>query len=135
VGEYFFWYRLTRLVPNKIQRAVKRFYVCVYRLLLLYPFNGPFSVTTQMIWCQKSKTILVKTILVLLEQETVSGSGVSWAISANLHFAQTYNHASIPPLSFYRPDAVPAAQPTAPKALQTDMCRKQNISCLHLQFV
>jgi len=26
---------------------------------------------------------------------------------------QTDNHASIPPLSFYRPDALPAAQPTA----------------------
>jgi len=28
---------------------------------------------------------------------------------------QTDNHASIPPLSFYRPDTLPAAQPTAPK--------------------
>jgi len=26
---------------------------------------------------------------------------------------QTDNHASTPPLSFYRPDALPAAQPTA----------------------
>jgi len=28
---------------------------------------------------------------------------------------QTDNHASTPPLSFYRPDALPAAQPIAPK--------------------
>jgi len=28
---------------------------------------------------------------------------------------QTANHASTPPLSFYRPDALPAAQPAAPK--------------------
>ena len=28
---------------------------------------------------------------------------------------QTDNHASIPPLSFYRPDALPAAQPTVSK--------------------
>jgi len=28
---------------------------------------------------------------------------------------QTDNHASAPPLSFYRPDALPAAQPTASK--------------------
>ena len=28
---------------------------------------------------------------------------------------QTDNHASNPPLSFYRPDALPAAQPTASK--------------------
>jgi len=30
---------------------------------------------------------------------------------------QTDNHASTPPLSFYRPDALPAAQPTASKHL------------------
>jgi len=29
------------------------------------------------------------------------------------NLTQTHNHASIPPLSFYRPDALPAAQPTA----------------------
>jgi len=28
---------------------------------------------------------------------------------------QTDNHASTPPLCFYRPDAIPAAQPTASK--------------------
>jgi len=28
---------------------------------------------------------------------------------------QTHNHASIPPVSFYRPDAFPAAQPSASK--------------------
>jgi len=28
---------------------------------------------------------------------------------------QTDNHAGTPPLSFYRPDALPAAQPTASK--------------------
>jgi len=31
---------------------------------------------------------------------------------------QTDNHAGIPPLSFYRPDALPAAQPTMSKALK-----------------
>jgi len=33
---------------------------------------------------------------------------------ASLHLAPD-NHASTPPLSFYRPDALPAAQPTASK--------------------
>jgi len=31
---------------------------------------------------------------------------------------QTDNHASTPPLSFYKPDALPAAQPTASKHLR-----------------
>jgi len=40
-----------------------------------HPFNGPFSGTTQVSQYHKGKTNLV-----LLKQETVSGSGISWAI-------------------------------------------------------
>jgi len=45
------------------------------------PFNGPFSTTTRVGRYQKGKTNLDFT-----EQETVSGSGISWAY-ANLHLA------------------------------------------------
>ena len=38
-------------------------------------FNGPFPVTTQVSRYQKGKPIWI-----LLKQETVSGSGISWAI-------------------------------------------------------
>jgi len=41
-----------------------------------------------------------KTNLDLLEQEIVSGSGISWTY-ANLHLAPDINHANIPPLSFF----------------------------------
>ena len=40
-----------------------------------HPFNGPFSGTTQVGRYQKGNTNLD-----LLKQETVSGSGISWAI-------------------------------------------------------
>jgi len=40
-----------------------------------HPFNGPLSGTTQLSWYQKGKTNRI-----LLKQETVSGSGISWAI-------------------------------------------------------
>jgi len=40
-----------------------------------HTFNGPFSKTTQVSWYQKGKPIWI-----LLKRETVSGSGVSWAI-------------------------------------------------------
>jgi len=40
-----------------------------------HPFNGPFSGTTQVSRYQK-----VKPIWILLKQETVSGSGISWAV-------------------------------------------------------
>ena len=40
-----------------------------------HPFNGPLSGTTQVSRYQKGKPIWV-----LLKQETVSGSGISWAV-------------------------------------------------------
>ena len=41
-----------------------------------------------------------KTNLDLLEQEIVSGSGITWAICKICTLTQTHNHASISPLSF-----------------------------------
>ena len=46
-----------------------------------HPFNGPFSMTTRVSRYQKGKPIWI-----LLKQETVSGSGISWAY-ASLHLA------------------------------------------------
>ena len=57
----------------------------------------------------------VKPIWILLKQETVSGSSISWATCRSApHSRQTTTpapHHSV----FYRPDALPAAQPTASK--------------------
>jgi len=56
-----------------------------------------------------------KTIWILLKQKTVSGSGISWAIcksaSRSRQITMPAPHHSV----FYRPDALPATQPTAPK--------------------
>ena len=48
---------------------------CIYIHTYIHPFNGPFSGTTQVSRYQKGKTNLD-----FLKQETVSGSGISWAI-------------------------------------------------------
>jgi len=74
------------------------------------PFNGPFSGTTQVSWYQK-----VKPMWILLKQETVSGSGISWAMCkyaprSRQIIMPAYHHSV-----FYRPDALPAAQPTVSK--------------------
>jgi len=69
------------------------------------------SRTTQVSRYQKGKTNL--DLLSLLEQEIVSGNGIRWAIckSAPRHIQTTTpaSHHSV----FYRPNALPAAQPTA----------------------
>ena len=57
----------------------------------------------------------VKTIWILLKQETVSGSGISWAICKSAPCSRQIitpaPHRSV----FYRPDALPVAQPTVSK--------------------
>jgi len=55
-----------------------------------------------------------KPIWILLKQETVSGSGISWAICK---YAPSCWQITMPTShhSFYRPDALLATQPTVPK--------------------
>ena len=57
----------------------------------------------------------VKPIWILLKKETVSGSGISWvtckSASRSRQTGTPAPHHSV----FYRPDALPAAQPTASK--------------------
>jgi len=85
-------------------------------LLLLQPFYGPLDC----VWDypgephQKGKIRKVKN-LDLLEQEIVSGIGISWGICkcapCPRHITMPASHHSV----FYRPDALLAAQPTASK--------------------
>ena len=64
---------------------------------------------------RRAGTRKAKPIWILLKQETVSGSGISWAICKSAPSSRQtttpVSHHSI----FYRPDALPAAQPTASK--------------------
>jgi len=49
------------------------------------------------------------------EQETVSGSGISWAICKSAPRCRQITTPAPHHSGFYRPDALPAAQPTASK--------------------
>jgi len=69
-----------------------------------YPFNGPFSGTRK-----------VKPIWILLKQETVSSSGISWVICKSAPRSRQITTPAPHHSVFYRPDAIPAAQPTASK--------------------
>jgi len=75
-----------------------------------HPFNGPFSGTTRVGRYQKGKPIWT-----LLEQETVSGSSISWAICKSAPRSRQITTPAPHHWVFYRPDALPAAQPTASK--------------------
>jgi len=74
-------------------------------------FNGLFSGTTWVSRHQKGKPFWI-----LLKQEMMGGSGISWAICKSFaphsrHITMPVPHHSI----FYGPDALPDAQPTVPK--------------------
>jgi len=77
-----------------------------------HPFNGPFSGITQVSRYQKGKTNLDFT--------EARESEWQWHQLGHMQVCtllQTDNHASTPPLSFYRPDALPAAQAELNKLL------------------
>jgi len=73
-------------------------------------FNGPFSGTTRVSQYQKGKTNLGFTEARKSEWQWHQLGYMKVCTSL-----QTDNHDSTTPLSFYRPDAFPAAQPTASK--------------------
>ena len=57
----------------------------------------------------------VNPIWILLEQETVGGSGISWAICKSAPRSRQITTPAPHHSVFYRPDALPATQPTASK--------------------
>jgi len=73
------------------------------------PFNGPLSKTTQVSQYQKGKTSL----------DFTEARDSEWQWHQHMQVCtsllQTDYHASNPLLIFYRPDALPAGQPTASK--------------------
>jgi len=86
------------------------YYWLTRTLQLLQPFNGLFSRSTWVGRYQKGKT--------KLDFTGARDSEWQWHQLGHMQVCtslRTDNHASTPPLCFYRPDALPAAQPTASK--------------------
>ena len=73
-----------------------------------------------------ASTRKVKSIWILLKQETVSGSGISWDICKSAcTLLQTDNHASTPPLCFLQAGC-PSCRPTnSVKALKAQATKTQ----------
>ena len=69
-----------------------------------HPFNGHFSGTTRVSWYQKGKPIWI-----LLKQETVSSSGISWAICKSAPRSRQTTTPAPHHSVFYRPDALSAS--------------------------
>jgi len=96
---------------SRKDKARSLFGISTLCILHTHPFNGPLSRTTQVSRYQKGKTDLDFT--------EARDSEWQWQQLGHMQVCtslQTDNHASTPPLSFfYRPDALPATQPTVLK--------------------
>ena len=86
---------------------------CFSRSKLLHTFNGPFLGFQGLpTWAVTRK---VKPIWILMKQETVSGSGISWDICKSAPRSRQITMPAPHHSVFYRPDALPVAQPTVSK--------------------
>jgi len=86
-------------------------------LVLLHPFYSSLDFVRDY-----PGELVPEPIWILLKQETVSGSGIRWAICKSAprprQITMSASHHSI----FYRPDALPATQPTASKHWRQRHC-------------
>jgi len=79
----------------------------------------------------------VKPIWILLKQETVSGSGLSWAMCKSAPRCRQTTMPAPHHSVFYRPDALPAAKPTVSMHWRQEHWRlhKYNTICPVLLFI
>jgi len=102
----FFWYQPTRVVPDQLPLNG-----CVCACVVhTHTFNGPLSGTTRVSRYQKAK--------INLDFTEARDSEWQWHQLGHMQVCtllQRDNHANTSPLSFYWPDSLPAAQPTASK--------------------
>jgi len=69
----------------------------------------------------------VKPIWILVKQETVSGRGISWTICKSAPRSRQITMPAPHHSVFYRPDALPAAQPTASKHWRPVSTKKERL--------
>jgi len=106
------WTTCLRLLPDSAAAGISTRDHWVTVLLLQQPFYDSWTVsrTTWVSQYQKGKTNLD-----LLEQEIVSGCGISWAIRKYAPLPRQITMPASHHSVFYRLDALSAAQPTVSK--------------------
>ena len=102
--------RRSRLVSLRYSRCTVSVIIVALSHTHTHPFNGPLPGTARVSRYQKGKTSLDST--------EARDSEWQWHQLGHMQVCtslQTDSHASTPPLSFFRPDALPDGQPTASK--------------------
>ena len=120
---------LLAVSDSQLKRSVRDVLTRISQFYLLHThthtFNGPLSGTTRVSQYQKGKTNLDFT--------EARDSEWQWHQLGHMQVStslQTDNHASTPPLKvFYRPDALPATQPTVSKHWRLPARESTDVSC------
>jgi len=101
----------------------------LFRTQHTHPFNGPFCGTTRVSRYQKGKT--VKPIWILLKQETVSDSGISWIICKSAPLSRQITM-PVPQHSVFLQAGCPSCHPTnSVKALKAKALKDTNRIHMH----
>jgi len=98
-----------------------------------HPFNGPFPGLPRWAGTRKVRSIWillpkVKSVWILQKQVTVSDSGISWAICKSAPRSRQITTPAPGHSVFYRPDALPAAQPTVSKHWRDEWMNGEKIN-------
>jgi len=102
-----FWYRAYPGCPEK--EAIKR-------VVVVPPPHTHTCLTTLFPGLPRwAGTRKVKPMWIILKQETASGSGISWAICMSATRSRQITTPAPHHSVFYKPDALPVAQPTVSK--------------------
>jgi len=105
--------------------CLSRMQVILQHKLLLLPFYGLLSGTTQVSQYQKDKPFWI-----VLKQTWWNGSGISWIMWKSFALCATHCITQF----FYRPDALPATQPTVLKALKARLQYKVTVKNPRWQY-
>jgi len=81
-----------------------------FKIDIISWYNSPLSRTTLVSWYLKGKTNLDFT-----EARDITGTGIIWAIRKSAPHSRQITTPAPHHSVFYRPDALPAAQPTVSK--------------------
>jgi len=113
--------------------------VCLHVCPQTYLWNYTQTHTHLMALCSGLRgwagTRKVKPILILLKQETESGSGISWAICTSAHRSRQITMPAPHHSVFYGPDALPVAQVSKHWNYPSDIHRMFCTCTLHVTYV
>ena len=109
-----------QLHPSLVLSA--KMLTCQYHLYNTHTHTHPFLTALCPGLPRWAGTRKVKPIWILLKQETVSGNGIRWAICKSAPRSRQITTLAPHHSVFYRPDALPATQPTASKHWRIIIC-------------